>query len=61
MNPLVDRKFIDVDVLLRRAGFDCHVGIAHRLPDLSGIEEMIAVHGRDAVPAIIIGGRPGEH
>jgi cytochrome c-type protein NapC len=39
-----------------RTCIDCHVGIAHRLPDLAGIDEMIRVHGRDAVPAIIIGG-----
>ncbi len=39
-----------------RTCIDCHVGIAHRLPDLRGLDEMIAVHGVDAVPAVLLGG-----
>ena len=39
---------------------DCHAGIAHRLPDLSTIDEMIEVHGHEAVPAIISGDLPGN-
>ena len=41
-----------------RTCIDCHAGIAHRLPDLSGIDEMIAIHGTDAVPAVISGAAP---
>ncbi len=39
-----------------RTCIDCHVGIAHRLPDLANVEE-VAEHygGREAIPAIITG------
>jgi cytochrome c-type protein NapC len=38
---------------------DCHVGIAHRLPDLADVARMAEAHGgRDVVPAVISGDVP---
>lgn len=46
-----------------RTCIDCHVGIAHRMPSLEGIGDLIEVHGREALPAAIAGsvGEPTPH
>ncbi|HLW05253.1 MAG TPA: NapC/NirT family cytochrome c [Azoarcus sp.] len=36
-----------------RTCIDCHVGIAHRLPSLDGIEQLIEAHGDRPLPAAI--------
>jgi cytochrome c-type protein NapC len=38
-----------------RTCIDCHVGIAHRMPSLDGIDRLIEAHGREALPAAIAG------
>ena len=38
-----------------RTCIDCHVGIAHRMPSLDGIDRLIKAHGREALPAAIAG------
>jgi cytochrome c-type protein NapC len=46
-----------------RTCIDCHVGIAHRMPSLDGIQQLIEAHGPGVLPAAIagaIGERPPQ-
>lgn len=44
-----------------RTCIDCHIGIAHRLPNLEGVDKLVEAHGgRNVLPALVSGGVAAE-